>query len=466
MAIVSFAGLKNARGVDAYVLGGKGDPMNAETPTGYPQFDGMGDGKNVSNASSLKLYRGDSDDDTSIDVGARNPVWSALDNVDSEGQKNPLDLKDHVPGSVNKFKTADLLFGNLLRAPNQAGDRYLPLPGNADTRWGNWRHKGGNSAGISVSPDVYLFLETPKVGYSFSHSFKPAWEGVADKGMLKKIQGVLEVARVATGVGGGGRMMSRFAKAPAWDTTTALQYQGEVKFSFQFGRYGLFSGEHEVVRPILAIASKFAISIAGNYAIGPAPTLPMYMVKMLETLGANAGGILAGAGNDLKAAAKDGISAAGIVGALTNIEARIYNAVDKGVAAGMAGVRTFYLRVGRVITGPFICGNIAWNFDFEQVDEYGFPWKGDITLGGLETTYFPTADTFVNIFNTGSNGGSDESMFGDDVDYSRILLNAKTPEGKEAKEALDAQEKAALEAWAKGDVFEGQTVPNYIPPKK
>jgi hypothetical protein len=324
----------------------------------------------------------------------------AISNIDNEPG---LPESEAMP-YINPYKVCELLFSGPMKAATYNGHSLSETnPG-----WGSWRVSNG--AGIAVHPRVLLFLDTPKLGYSFNHTFEKAWEGLKEKSMLKKVEGALEIARLVAGSRAGpsgGRFMSAFANVPAWKSTTGIKFDGEIKFNFKFGQAGLFSGEHEVVRPIIAIVSQFGLGVAGAYVTGPAPTMESYFVKMMESMAS--GGFqsilnaVSAAGADILNAAigkdKSTGAATTLIKAATSVQATVYNAINAGIAAGAAGVRTFRIRIGRAVVGPFYPQNISWSFDFSQTDEFGFPYAGSVSISGLEMLSFPTSGQFISTFN-------------------------------------------------------------------
>lgn len=78
-------------------------------------------------------------------------------------------------------------------------------------------------------------------------------------------------------------------------------------------------------------------------------------------------------------------AAEGIAGVLTGLQDFIYTALNN-TASGMLGNYTgVVLRIGRFQTPSMIVKDVKFEFDFEEVDENGFPSKGSVELGGLES---------------------------------------------------------------------------------
>ncbi len=78
-------------------------------------------------------------------------------------------------------------------------------------------------------------------------------------------------------------------------------------------------------------------------------------------------------------------AAKGVAEVLTGLQDFIYTALNN-TASGMLGKYTgVVLRIGRFQTPSMIVKDVKFEFDFEEVDENGFPSKGSVELGGLES---------------------------------------------------------------------------------
>jgi len=315
------------------------------------------------------------------------------------GTKNPLhdtfesslysDEKGHVYEFINKFKICDL-------AVVSAGRTTPPEPN--DSAWGSWR-------GNEVSPNIFLYPEEKSFTFGYKHNYTKAWAELSDKGLLSKVQQLAEAARAVamlSGSGGGtipagGRFMSRYKEAPAWTGVNPISLSSSLKFTFQFGQAGIFSGEHEVVRPIITLARLFRpLEAEQNYFKGPIPTPPAYLAGFLTTL-SDVG--LRGIMSDSRSMGEDGEAAGGIVRRVTDIEANLIRTTETVIRTTLANdSRALCIRMGRMTWGPAVVNNVDWSFDFTQVDEYGFPYQGTLTFGGLESILIPTNDQFSTLF--------------------------------------------------------------------
>jgi hypothetical protein len=67
--------------------------------------------------------------------------------------------------------------------------------------------------------------------------------------------------------------------------------------------------------------------------------------------------------------------------------------------SNVPGVQVMLFRAGRMITGPYIVKSVNWNFSIGpgKIDEYGFPIEGSVTLGDIESIYFPITE-LINIY--------------------------------------------------------------------
>ena len=343
---------------------------------------------------SLNLYRTDTQtkNDFPSKVGAENPVWTMLNTDASDMYKR----SEHVSPRINQFKICDLAFrwgiGTQWLAPSEEGPNGF----------GNWR----NNLQIKVPKNVLLFPENLTWSFGYEHTLEAAWESLKP-GFMNMVEGGLEIARAFLGPDqqnppAGGKFISKFHQVPQWKGTTPVKINSTLKFNFQFGQAGIWSGEHEVVRPIIALAAQFAPNFAASHYIkGPAPTKPTYMVEMMRALGGKAAGAIKEIQeNSVSFQAPPAAGAAArLVGEATKLQQAIYDAIDQGIAAAGGQVQVIFVRQGRMTIGPFTCSNISWDFDFSETDEYGFPFKGSISFGGLSSIYVATPDVFTDSFN-------------------------------------------------------------------
>lgn len=74
-----------------------------------------------------------------------------------------------------------------------------------------------------------------------------------------------------------------------------------------------------------------------------------------------------------------------VAAGLSDLQNKIYEAIDHAggeVAQAYKGCR---IQIGRYVTPSFLVKDVSWDFDFTNIDQNGFPTKGSVTLGGLES---------------------------------------------------------------------------------
>lgn len=186
-----------------------------------------------------------------------------------------------------------------------------------------------------------------------------------------------------------------------------------ISLDFSFGSAGFFDGEIEVVRPIMALINTIAPQYYGsvedgsyrNHSIvGPAASPTQFYAAMWGATTGMAGDSLKAIVSSAKTVEKtitNVASSGNIKGALKSISngvgdlaEKVSNAVlqaqDAAVsAAAEVSVFLFY-RLGQYIAGPFQITDMHYNFDYNYVDESGYPYKGTITIS-LKNVFKPTA---------------------------------------------------------------------------
>lgn len=355
-------------------------------------------------------------------VGTDSPIWESLRFTDSDYYDNDkydkFDQGFHAYQKINKFKVCDIA---VVSAANQDP---LTLTHNA---WGNWRQN--NYAGVKVSNNVFLWPQDKNFNFSYTNEYGNAWEKLSSTGLLSKVQQGAELLRTvaaatgASNVDAGGKLISKYVRAPNWKDTSPVGLDSALKFEFNFGQAGIFSGEQEVVKPILALASLFApIQESGDqnvgYLQGPVPTPPSYLVHYFQKLASDGAGaiqdgfkhLVGGGGSsdsssdESSGESKDflgqvmGVVTDGIANAasaVTSLEKALISIQQDAIRTTLEEEksRALCLRLGRMSIGPYLVKTVNWGFDFTHVDEYGYPYKGFVSFSGLENiTVAETSD--------------------------------------------------------------------------
>lgn len=338
-------------------------------------------------------------------IGTMNPAYQSLSESDSGVNEG-----FHTQKFVNKFKTCDIIISS--------GTNWPTI---TDKRWGHWRNYFKD---IHINDKVFLDPDVRKLDFSYELKYASIWEEVLKLKALSAIDSAARDARLFTGTQEGHKIfIPIYKETPAFTGSTPLSVPSSMKFNFQFGQAGLFSGEEEVYKPILALAMIFAPSVGnggGSLIDTPATSLEQQMADIGQTM-INNGDVLvkgiknvgAGAKKDLasmfntksdpepdESASADNKDPSksfndNMVGkntaiALTNLQEQIYKSISEGIQKNLGQTKTLCVRLGRITLPPMIVHSVAWSFDTTQVDEYGFPFQGSIEFGGLETAKLTT----------------------------------------------------------------------------
>lgn len=341
-------------------------------------------------------------------VSVPNPVVDAMDSsIAGEG--------DHAQESINYFRTIDIMV-------THSADAYTSWYANKTKGWGNWRTRSG----VKVDDRVTLYMDDlSKIGMTYSQNFGYAWDEIAGSGaigkvaeMAKKIQNNAAML-AATGNSSmnvdTSTPMGKYQKVPYIKSVEPFKIEpSSLTFNFNFGQAGIFSGEQEVVRPILALACIFLPyqtpykddDSGGDWLNLAAPTQAQVYANIARIMNSDNFFIsqknalannLKEMGAELKenfnistplGSTKDTLAtgAATASNLATQFIKGLYKRIDLGLKESMNKNSTsIILRVGRYQLPPCFPSSVSWNFDFSQVDEYGFPRGGTITFEGLQS---------------------------------------------------------------------------------
>lgn len=335
-------------------------------------------------------------------VTAPNPVAQSL--KDSEyGNES-----EHVQPYVNQFKTVDIMFSRTFPI------RSICWNPSVASNFGNWKTAGG----IKVHKNVFLQMEDAKIEAGIEQTFENLWDKILSNKIISVVDKAAQDARMfASAVSGddktkAGKGFPKYRNVMVLKDVSTLNLPSTLAFTFNYGSAGLYSCEQEVVRPILALAKLFSPQNIGNFEYGNAPTTEYALTKV----GKNIVKALTGTAKSLvsnfdKANKKsdDGSDedngVGGLVGAakkaadgLTSLQEKIYEIVNDSASDILNGgeYRTLTLRIGRMVLPSMLPSTVKFTFDFTQVDEYGFPYKGTITFDGLQTPTVGDQSMFID----------------------------------------------------------------------
>ena len=326
----------------------------------------------------------------------------------NNGEGKYLDLRVLYNTSVNKIlgilsknrKRKDLLFYEAMSwksVPNSENtEKYY------STAASNFKEDIDES--VQLIPENFIFRSGIKYDLGLSSE-------VTNSGPFKAINNLA----------GGGAMLDAIIKAAKKKDDVSFNFSERVDrfrnvpyvkdvdnssidsltFKFQFGQFGLFSCEKEVVLPILKLASLFSYSFTGyefedkkqnggdyrnngnNWVKAPFEPKFTVMTKMYASL-FNRGKFLINnlLSEDNNSTEGDRTPATPKINNLSQVPKLFSNIVNE--AAGEARVTAFLFSIGSSIYGPFYASDVKWEFDYERTDNNGLPFSGTINFSGIK----------------------------------------------------------------------------------
>lgn len=334
-----------------------------------------------------------------------NELWDNWKTGIKNGNSNEAKLLPEVPPSVMPV-TEDLKIEGGYSYETTSATEAMKKGGGAIL--GNIRDlaKNAGSSLMSINAAGTAMVEFGKGG-----------DGIA---MANKVMGVADAAQRSLTV------TSKIDNFGIYDADNVKYTDAKsLKLTFDFGCGGFYDGEVEVVRPIIALATAMAPqfvtgkdSLKNRLALPGANPAQFYAAAWGGTLGGGKKALTAifdGAKNvgnamgDMVGNIKSATDAAGTVSAVGNglldassalvtladevVKATI-NGMEYAISAAAGITTVLFYRVGQYIAGPFQVTSVNYNFDYSMVDEAGYPYKGDISLG-LRNIYKPDAPDLI-----------------------------------------------------------------------
>jgi hypothetical protein len=382
------------------------------------------------------------------------PLHKSLTNLEESSSQQGY--KAHSFEHINPYKVCEVAITNF--------NNGFSL-GNTSPSWGNWRDEN-----VQVYDQVFLWPREKTWTTSYENKYESAYAKLEQNGMFSKVSQITESIRSLAVVfntittenevplPSGGRFMSKYKYAPAWSGTTPIQLPSSLTFDFRFGQAGIFSAEHEVMRPIIALILPFVPKRDKgkyNYFKGPTPTAPTFMYNFWKYVAQDftkystamfEGGsmndnlkptdpkavdpdapISPGAPTDYsdqgmkawseknrqyneemkryketKEAEKksDATGAVKMIDTLTNLENEILNSINNAVKDTLSSEDSTFLnvRIGNMVFPPLVVHTVSWTFDMTNTDEFGYPTAGSVSFTGLEGIEMTTQDTIANLY--------------------------------------------------------------------
>lgn len=327
-------------------------------------------------------------------------TWPDPTAWNEESTKNVNNLSDARHDIINNAKYPDLAIGcpssTLLKYVSKSGESNLLV----NSPFGNWRDYTTNGF-CQISDRIILNPSELKFGNGVSYEVQNI-KSLLGKGVMGFVKTAMDTANAvgeALGMEGAesGEYLSKFQNVPVTSAgkakTTGLT---KLTFKFKFGQAQMFSAEEEVVKPIIALATLFMPKQSGSNRISlPFMTDIRARTKMAKAVLDNLDikGLLGGVadfpnGADIVAGnASIGGGDRTLLEGMNDFASRLYATVDNAAMEALAETVTLIVRIGGMVTGPYVAKGVKWDFDFSDVDEFGYPCSGEITFDGLSQVF-------------------------------------------------------------------------------
>ena len=236
----------------------------------------------------------------------------------------------------------------------------------------------------------------------------------AGGGLISSIKGVGEAIS-------GGRYKLMNTNVKTWEGTSPLTIPSTLKLKFYYGISNKYSCKEEVWDPIKALVMKFApdqLSSNSHFVKFGVPTLGQAMAKILFSTFSGDKGLdnlfeknqqeststTTETGDDKKENS-DTRSVSEILKSLPEGDATktdadnlmgaiedAYSTVDEALGIVKNSSQMFEIRIGQLRFTDLYIGNVKWEFDYQQVDSDGYPYKGTVELKNISTSRYTTKD--------------------------------------------------------------------------
>ena len=236
----------------------------------------------------------------------------------------------------------------------------------------------------------------------------------AGGGLISSIKGVGEAIS-------GGRYKLMNTNVKTWEGTSPLTIPSTLKLKFYYGISNKYDCKEEVWGPIKALVMKFApyqLSSNSHFVQFGVPTLGQAMAKILFSTFSGDKGLdnlfeknqqeststTTETGDDKKENS-DTRSVSEILKNLPKGDATktaadnlmeaiedAYSTVDEALGIVKNSSQMFEIRIGQLRFTDLYIGNVKWEFDYQQVDSNGYPYKGTVELKNISTSRYTTQD--------------------------------------------------------------------------
>lgn len=366
---------------------------NGETPSDFSD-------KIKSTIDSLIKFDGNNTPSINVESEGISDEEIKPENLRKNGEGKYLDLRVLYGYSVNQIlsilsknrKRKDLLFYKAQSWKNKPSENSDPNISNAAALFNDDIHED-----VKLIPENFVFRSGIKYDLGLSSE-------VTNSGPFKVINNlagggamldaIIKAAKGKEGIGDFtfSERIDRFRNVP-YVKDVDNSCIDSLTFKFQFGQFGLFSCEKEVVLPILKLASLFSYSFTGydfssksesekNWVKAPFEPKFTVMSKMYTSLFNSGRPLISNLLGENKDKNGKAIEKKPGINSLSQVPKLFSSIVNE--AAGQAKVTAFLFSIGSSIYGPFFASDVKWEFDYERTDNKGLPFAGTISFSGIK----------------------------------------------------------------------------------
>lgn len=267
------------------------------------------------------------------------------------------------------------------------------------------------------------FILDSESSLNISMEFKNSYGDIMDKlsagakaaggktggGLISTIKGAGEAMS-------GGKFKLMNTNVKTWEGTSPLSIPSSLKLKFYYGIKNEYNCKTEVWDPIKALVKEFApYEHDKNFVNFGVPTLGQVMAEVL-TAGTDLDNLFeqnqqesTSTTTDTNNKENDNNIVSEAVNTIQNMFDKAKNNNEDPVGTFMTAVgdayaavddtlekirnisRMFEIRIGQLVFSELYIGNVKWEFDYQQVDSNGYPYKGTVELKDISTSKYTTA---------------------------------------------------------------------------
>lgn len=264
------------------------------------------------------------------------------------------------------------------------------------------------------------------IGMEFKNSYGDIMDkltaGTKNAGGKSTGGGLISTIKGAGEAMSGGKFKLMNTNVKTWEGTSPLTIPSTLKLKFYYGIKDEYNCKTEVWDPIKKLVKEFAPEKeSDNFVRFSVPTLGQVMAEVLmngtglgnlfeqnkqeststetdkDKVDSNNNNAISEAFNTVKSIfdgdtnANQSVLSDGVTKFMDAVEGA-YIAVDQTLDKIRNMSQMFEIRIGQLRFTELYIGNVRWEFDYQQVDSNGYPYKGTVELKDISTSKYTTAE--------------------------------------------------------------------------